>query len=289
MVMMTIYNNTLVFSFYSYFLPKDKRGRFLMPKPITEAGNQILIAGGALGLICGIWMIVANVGNHGKSYVGPMDLLGLSLAMLTIFTVYIIKLVRDYAEEEENIEEALQLTEKQKDERNADAYEYTISENGRLIALVALCGMVGAFVGGHSVATFAENALTQLGLSDIVTAFLLAAFGGMSEYVILWSSHRKGEYGIALANAFGGITQVLFLLLPFTLLAIFFVQMFFMPEHLEFPLSFSVPVILLFAFLFPTFYTLTSLLAEDHTFGILDTTILTVIVLLLIVLLLTHT
>jgi len=54
-------------------------------------------------------------------------------------------------------------------------------------------------------------------------------------------------------------------------------------------LSFSVPVILLLAFLFPTFYTLSSLLAEDHTFGILDTTILTVIVLLLIVLLLTHT
>ena len=289
MVMMTIYNNTLVFSFYSYFLPKDKKGRFLMPEPITEAGNQILIAGGALGLICGIWMIVANVGNHGENYVGPMDLLGLSLAMLTIFIVYIIKLVRDYAEEEENIEEALKFTEKQKDDRNAVAYEYAISEDGRLITVVILCGIIGAFVGGHSVAVFAENALTQLGLSDIVTAFLLAVFGGMSEYVILWSSHRKGEYGIALANAFGGITQVLFLLLPFTLLAIFFVQMFFMPEHLEFPLSFSVPVILLLAFLFPTFYTLSSLLAEDHTFGILDTTILTVIVLLLIVLLLTHT
>jgi len=32
----------------------------------------------------------------------------------------------------------------------------------------------------------------------------------MSEYVILWTSHRKKKYGIALANAFGGITQLLF-------------------------------------------------------------------------------
>ncbi|MBL4607236.1 MAG: hypothetical protein JKY01_05330, partial [Pseudomonadales bacterium] len=289
MVMMTIYNNTLVFSFYSYFLPKDKRGRFLMPKPITEAGNQILIAGGAIGLICSIWMIVANVGNHGEIYVGPMDLLGLSLAMLVIFIVYMIKLVGDYAEEEESFTSALNFTEEQKNQRQAAAYEDTFSQDRRLIAVVALCGIIGAFVGGHSVARFAANALTQLGLSDIVTAFFLAVFAGMSEYVILWSSHRKGEYGIALANAFGGIVQVLFLLLPFTLFAIFLSQVYFAPEHLEFPLSFSVPVILLFAFLFPTFYTLSALLTEDHTFGILDTTILTVIVLLLIVLLLTHT
>ena len=288
MVMMTIYNNTLVFSFYSFFLPKDKRGRFLMPKPITDAGNQILIAGGALGIICGLWMIVAKVGNHGMNYVGPFDLLGLALAMLVIFVVYIIKLVRDCAEEEEQVETALNISDQEKALRHDDAYEYGNINNTKLIVLVAFCGVIGAFVGGHSVATFAEIALNELGLSDIVTAFLLAAFGGMSEYVLLWSSHRKKEYGIALANAFGGITQVVFLLLPFTLLAIFFCQIYIAPEHLDFPLSFSVPIILLLSFLFPTFYTLSSLLTEDHTFGILDTAIMTVIVLLLIVLLLTN-
>ena len=288
MVMMTLYNNTLVFSFYSFFLPKDKRGRFLMPKPITDAGNQILIAGGALGIICGLWMIVAKVGNHGMIYVGPFDLLGLAIAMLVIFVVYIIKLVREYAEEEEQVEAALQISEQEKVARHDDAYEYGIIDSKAVIALVGICGLVGAFVGGHSVATFAEIALNELGLTDIVTAFLLAAFGGMSEYMLLWSSHRKGEYGIALANAFGGITQVVFLLLPFTLLAIFFCQIYITPEHLDFPLSFSVPIILLLSFMFPTFYTLSSLLTEDHTFGILDTAIMTVIVLLLIVLLLTN-
>ncbi|RLT92195.1 hypothetical protein [Ketobacter sp.] len=288
MVMMTLYNNTLVFSFYSFFLPKDKRGRFLMPKPITDAGNQILIAGGALGIICGLWMIVAKVGNHGMNYVGPFDLLGLAIAMLVIFVVYLIKLVREYAEEEEQVVAALQCSEQEQASRQQDAYEYAGIDNGKLIVLVAACGLVGAFVGGHSVATFAGIALHDLGLSDIVTAFLLAACGGMSEYMLLWSSHRKGEYGIALANAFGGITQVVFLLLPFTLLGIFFCQVYLAPQHLDFPLSFSVPIILLLSFMFPTFYTLSSLLTEDHTFGMLDTAIMTVIVLLLIVLLLTN-
>ena len=31
----TIYNNALVFSIYSYFLPRDQQGKFLMPKPIS--------------------------------------------------------------------------------------------------------------------------------------------------------------------------------------------------------------------------------------------------------------
>lgn len=288
LVMMTIYNNTLVFSFYSFFLPKNTRGRFLMPEPITDAGHQILIAGGALGLICGIWMMVAKIENHGGEYVGPGDLLGLGIAMLAIFVVYMIKLVRDYAEEEQQIESVLNFTEEEKELRREEAYEYALTNSVKVIVFIGFCGVVGAFIGGHSVAMFADIALTQLGLSDIVTAFLLAIFGGMSEYVILWSSHRKKEYGIALANAFGGITQVLFLLLPFTLIAISLGQ-WIAPSELAFPLSFSVPVILLLMFLFPTFYTLTALLAEDHTFGILDTTILTVIVLLLIVLMLTHT
>ena len=57
----TIYNNALVFSLYSYFLPKDKEGKFLMPAPITEAGTQILIGGGAMGLILGLVMLTLSL------------------------------------------------------------------------------------------------------------------------------------------------------------------------------------------------------------------------------------
>jgi hypothetical protein len=110
----------------------------------------------------------------------------------------------------------------------------------------------------------------------------------MSEYVILWQSHRKQEYGIALANAFGGITQVMFLVLPFTLLCIALYQGFINPAHPELPLEFSVSNIFLLLFLFPTFYTLSSLLEEDHTLGILDTTIMTGIFLFLIIVLVSY-
>ena len=151
-----------------------------------------------------------------------------------------------------------------------------------------MAGIFGAFIGGHEVSGFASTMIQDLEINPILTALILALFAGMSEYVILWQSHRKGEYGIALANAFGGITQVMFLVLPFTLLCIALYQGFINPAHAELPLEFSISNIFLLLFLFPTFYTLSSLLEEDHTLGILDTTIMTSIFLFLIVLLVSY-
>ncbi|MEO9947078.1 MAG: hypothetical protein ABJH28_14195 [Paraglaciecola sp.] len=110
----------------------------------------------------------------------------------------------------------------------------------------------------------------------------------MSEYVILWTSHRKKEYGIALANAFGGIAQLLYLTVPFTFLAIAYYQSFVDPNHADFPLLFSVPNILLLIFLFPTMHTLASLLEKDHTMDVLDTTIMVALVGLLLILLVAY-
>jgi Ca2+/Na+ antiporter len=110
----------------------------------------------------------------------------------------------------------------------------------------------------------------------------------MSEYVILWQSHRKGEHGIALANSFGGITQVMFMVLPFTLIAIGSYQALINPNHPELPLPFSFNNMLLLMCLFPMFFVLIELLEEDHTLGLLDTTIMVTIFLLLIVLLLSY-
>lgn len=124
-----------------------------------------------------------------------------------------------------------------------------------------------------------------MGLNEILAAVILAGFAGMSEYVILWTSHRKQEYGIALANAFGGITQLLFLIVPFTLGSIAIYPGFINPTHPDFPISFSVSNILLVIFLFPTFHTLAALLENDHTLGILDTVIMVSIVGLLLLLL----
>ena len=73
-----------------------------------------------------------------------------------------------------------------------------------------------------------------------------------------------------------------------TLGAIAFYQTFINPAHPDFPISFSVPNILLVIFLFPTFHTLAALLENDHTMDILDTVIMVSIVALLILLLVAY-
>ena len=73
--LITIYNNALVFSLYSFFLPKNKKGRFLMPEPITEAGTQILIAGAGVSLIVGLLLLTLNAANHPKTNLESYDLI----------------------------------------------------------------------------------------------------------------------------------------------------------------------------------------------------------------------
>ena len=80
----------------------------------------------------------------------------------------------------------------------------------------------------------------------------------------------------------------MFLVFPYTLLCISIYQAFMHTGHPDLPLAFSVAHVLLLLFLFPTFYTLSSLLEEDHTLGILDTVIMSSIFLFLIVLLATY-
>lgn len=161
------------------------------------------------------------------------------------------------------------------------------SSLGQIMLLLAI-GVLSAFLGGESIADFASLSIQDMGLSGIVAAMILAGFAGMSEYVILWTSHRKKEYGIALANAFGGIAQLMFLIVPFTFLAIAYYQAFVNPTHPELPILFSLPNILLLIFLFPTLHTLASLLENDHTMDILDTTIMVTLVGLLLILLVVY-
>lgn len=286
--LITIYNNALVFSVYSYFLPKDQHGKYLMPQPITGAGTQILIAGAAIGLILGLVMMAMLFGEHPKKSFAAPDLLAIGVVMIGIFGVYLYKLLQEYAKEEGRVSDTLALTREQVEERRALVYARVHESSWLLIAGYLAVGVVGAALGGEQVAAFAEIAIQDLQLNHMVTALALAGFAGMSEYVILWQSHRKGEYGIALANSFGGITQVMFMVLPFTLVAIGCYQAWINPGHPELPLLFSFSNMLLLLFLFPMLFVLVELLEEDHTLGVLDTTIMVAIFLLLIALLLSY-
>jgi Ca2+/Na+ antiporter len=286
--LVTIYNNALVFSIYSYFLPRDQHGKFLMPKPITDSGTQILIAGGMLGLVMGLIMLTFSAAGHPKHAFEAADLVTVSILLLCIFVVYIYKIVRDQKEEEGEVQAVLELTEDEVELRRDLVFQHVEKSSLSYIFLLLFLGILGAFLGGERVAVFAGLAIDGLGLSGIVAAIILAGFAGMSEYVILWTSHRKKEYGIALANAFGGIAQVLFLIVPFTFVAIAYYQVFVNPGHADLPIEFSVTHILLLVFLFPTLHTLASLLQNDHTMDILDTVIMFSIVGLLLLLLITY-
>ena len=286
--MITIYNNALVFSIYSYFLPKDYKGKYLMPKPITDAGTQVLIAGGALGMVIGIVMLILSSNGHPKKAFDAIDLGGIAFLLLAIFVAYLYKLLRDLGKEEDDVQATLKLTEDEMIERQQLAFKNVErSSLGQIMLLLAI-GVLSAFLGGESIADFASLSIQDMGLSGIVAAMILAGFAGMSEYVILWTSHRKKEYGIALANAFGGIAQLMFLIVPFTFLAIAYYQAFVNPTHPELPILFSLPNILLLIFLFPTLHTLASLLENDHTMDILDTTIMVTLVGLLLILLVVY-
>jgi hypothetical protein len=286
--MITIYNNALVFSIYSYFLPKDYKGKYLMPKPITDAGSQVLIAGGVLGLVLGLSMLIFSSNGHPKHAFEAIDLAVIAFLLLAIFVVYLYKLVMDLGKEEDEVTSTLKLTENEILERQQMAFKNVEKSSLSRIILLLILGVLGAFLGGESVANFASLAIQKMELSGIVAAMILAGFAGMSEYVILWTSHRKREYGIALANAFCGIAQLMFLIVPFTFITIAYYQTFVNPSHPDLPILFSVPNILLLIFLFPTFHTLASLLENDHTMDILDTTIMVALVGLLLILLVAY-
>ncbi len=286
--LVTIYNNALVFSIYSFFLPKDQYGRYLMPQPITGAGTQILIGGAAIGLILGLVMMTMLVSAHPKTSFAPVDLISIGILMLGIFGVYLYKLMQDYAKEEELVSDTLELTDAQVEKRRALIYKRVDESSWLLISGYLLIGIIGATIGGEQISRFAQITIEDLHFNHMLTALLLAGFAGMSEYVILWQSHRKEEYGIALANSFGGITQVMFLVLPFTLVAIGFYQAWINPGHPELPILLSFSNLLLLVFLFPMMFVLIELLEEDHTLGLLDTTVMVAIFLLLIVILLSY-
>lgn len=256
-----------------------------MPTAITEAGTQILIAGAGLGSVIGLVMLVLSIGEHGKQAFSAIDLGVLATIMLALFGVYIYVLIKGYASEEEAVHKALDLDVNEVEERRRQVYDQVKRTSLGNIIWLFIAGVGAAFLGGERVSEFAQTAIGELKLNPIATAVVLAAFAGMSEYVILWRAHTKGQHRIALANAFGGITQVMFLVLPSTLLAIGLYQGVMGTDHPELPLTFTISNVLLFVLLFPTFFVLTDLIEEDHTLSALDTAIMAAIFLLIILIL----
>lgn len=264
----TIFNNALAFSIYSFFLPKDRQGAYTMPRSLTTAGGEILIAGGAVTLIVGAIMLMFRVDNS-KQLLAGVDLLVIGVILIAIYCYYLHTLVRYYAEGRD-------------DEESVPPDPERLGHDtswGAIMSMFAL-GLVGSYCGGEAIGGFAETALKRLELPTIPTAAALAFFAGISEYIIVYKSHRRGELGIALSNVFGGLTQVLFLLLPFGMIVIAISG--FVTGDAKFAIPVNMATTMLMLLLFPLFYALHQYMQQNKTLSNLDAAGMTGIYLLLL-------
>ncbi len=252
----TIHNNAVIFSVYSFFLPKTTGdGEYALPAPIYKIGREVLIVGSTIALILGFVFIMGRFADPPKQVITSAETAGIGVLMLCIFALYLGSLFSHYSESE--LPESLHL-----EDRNHEPA-------GRMIALFAV-GTMATFLGGHMVAVFAETMLHKVHLSPVRAALVLTFFAGIAEIFIIIESHLKKEYEIALSNAFSGITQVKFLIFPFTLIVISAVQWLGLaPEDFS-----GVPIdgtlIFLMIQLFPVFFVLFELMQDGHTLSNFD-------------------
>ena len=264
----TVFNNAIVFSIYSFFLPKNREGAFSMPRSMTIAGGQLLIAGGAIALIVGLVMLVARVAG-GATALARADLFSIGALMVVIYGYYVKTLVSFYTEGKDDAESVPPDPER-------------LGHDTRwpgILTMFAL-GIAGAYTGGESIGAFAATALGRLGLPTIPTAAALAFFAGISEYIIVYKSHRRGELGIALSNVFGGMTQVMFLLMPFGLIVIGVLGA--VTGQPQFAIPITSVTLLLMLLLFPLFYVLHQYMEQSKTLSNLDAAAMTGIYALLL-------
>lgn len=70
----------------------------------------MLIAGGALGLVMGLGMLILTSSGHSKRALEAIDLAVMGFLLLAIFAVYLYKLMSDLGKEEKAVQTTLQLT-----------------------------------------------------------------------------------------------------------------------------------------------------------------------------------
>jgi Ca2+/Na+ antiporter len=247
----TVYNNALIMSVYAFFLPRDREGLFVMPRAITRAGTEVLIAGAGLVLIIGIIKLAAAThGQQGALY--ALDLIVIAGVLFGVFALYLHTLIRHHAASPEHVHAA---------PPEGQAAMSTI-------VWLFVLGVVGSVIGGDAVSAFADDALHHFKLPSIPTAIFLAFFAGLSELVIIYKAHRRQQLAIALSNAFGGVAEVMFLVVPFTLATIGVFALVTGDPIYHVPINFTTTTLVLLTF--PVFFVLLQYLRNEHTFSVLQ-------------------
>lgn len=247
----TLYNNSLILSAYGLFIPRTEQGTFRMPDAVTLAGTELLIAGAGMVLIIGLAKITGN-SHLQKDFLQSTDLFAISAVLFFIFFLYIYTLIRYHA-----------ARPTEKSSHTADT-EATWSQIGGLF----LIGLLGSLLGGDAVSAFADDAIHSFNLHIIPTAILLAFFAGLSELIMIYKAHSQKKNAIALSSAFGGVTGVMFLVVPFTLATIAAFGAVTGNSFYRVPVNFHTTTLVILVF--PVFFILIQYLREKHTFSILQ-------------------
>ena len=256
-----IYNNALAFSVYSFLLPKDLRGRYLMPESVTRAGTEVLIAGSGIALVLGLVMIALGL-NTETAVLDEPDLLIVGIALLGIFLFYLHSLFKYYSHTSKLDETSAKF---HSTEETGVGARRLVTWASTIFFLVI--GAIGARIGGEAASSIGDALLNSFHLPLIPSALILAFFGSIDEYVVVFQAHRQKLMGIALSNIFGGITQVMFLVVPFTLILIAVSGLLGFVDG-SIPINFVTTVVVIL--LFPVFFVLFEYLEEDHTLNNLD-------------------
>lgn len=247
----TVYNNALIMSVYAFFLPRDREGLFAMPRAITRAGTEVLIAGAGIVLIIGI-MKLAGATHVDRDALHARDLLVIAGVLFGVFALYLYTLVRHHSADPEH---------------GADEAAAPHGAWGPIAALFAV-GVIGSIIGGDAVSAFADDAIHNFGMPSIPTAIFLAFFAGISELLIIYKAHRRQQLSIALSNAFGGVAEVMFLVVPFTLMTIGLFAVVTGNPIYHVPVNFTTTTLVLL--IFPVFFVLLQYLRNEHTFSVLQ-------------------
>jgi Ca2+/Na+ antiporter len=210
---LTLHVNALVFGVYSAMLPKDDTGQARLPEAITRLGADLIACAAGLFLAVASLMITLRLfdaGDHRGEGLGVTDLYVIGVGLLAVQVVSVFELMRNFAKVEAPAEKPGEAAEPEEPPPSVA----TIAGYGAL-------GMIGSLVGGHAVGDFADalvGALTRRGVSEMVGAIIVSLFSGIASYLMIASAHVKGKYDIALSNVSGAVTQMPFVVLPFTMI-----------------------------------------------------------------------
>ncbi len=239
----TIFMNSLVFSIYTLFLPKDKDGNYKLPDAIMWVGSDLLSMGAVISLAVGLSMMMIYVFIDSSNAVFTGDeLLVFGLCLIGVFIAYLQRITKYYGKRE--------IVNKNEDQ---DYHGHGGLTKKQVVIYVTLAS-IGALFGGEALSGFAHFSTETLGMNFIQAALLLVIFGGTPEYIIVASSHSKKQIEVALSNAFGGIVQVFFVIFGYTLLAAALLGG-------EIPIELFSVVLLFFAF--PSMFILRVMITDD--------------------------